>query len=77
MFKLASVTSKEIPEEFNMFGELFTLYKKYYHPEVEQTWWNSLMKEFKGLNKKYDTKLCTDLCLACIDAIESRYKTFQ
>ena len=70
---MASVTSKEIPNEFNMFGELFTVYKKYYHPEYTQEWWAEMMQAFRDLNKKYDLEICKDLSLACISAIESRY----
>jgi len=71
---LASVTSKEIPEEFNMFGELFTLYKKYYYPENNEAWWIEMLQAFKDLYKKYNTNLCKELISACINAIESRYK---
>ena len=74
---MASVTSKEIPEEFNMFGELFTLYKKYYYPENNQAWWDEMMQAFRDLHKKYNTDLCKGLSLACIDAIESRYTPFK
>ena len=70
---MASVTSKEIPEEFNMFGELFTIYKKYYHPEYTEYWWAEMMQAFRDLNKKYETDLCKDLSIACINAIDSRH----
>ena len=71
---MASVTSKDIPEEFNMFGELFTLYKKYYYPEYTEGWWEEMLGAFRGLSDKYNTPLCRELCIACINAIESRSK---
>lgn len=74
MFKLASVNSKEIPEEFNMFGELFTLYKKYYYPEDKEGWWEEVIGAFRGMSNKYNTTLCNELCIVCINAIESRKK---
>lgn len=70
---MASVNSKEIPEEFNMFGELFTLYKKYYHAEDSEVWWVEVVNEFRSLHKKYDTELCSELSVACIREIERKY----
>lgn len=63
---MAAVSNKEIPDEFNMFGELWTLYKKYYHPENNDQYWQGIRNDFINLTKKYKSKLSEDLSLAII-----------
>ena len=75
--EVASVNSRDIPHEFNMFGELFTIYKRYYYAERNDNWWAEMISAFRGLNKKYPTNLCKDLCTSCIVEIERRYSGYN
>ena len=71
---MASVTNKDIPMEFAMFGELFNLRKKYYIPENDDGYWTQMCGEFEALADKYPTKYCEDLILATVKDIERRHK---
>ncbi len=41
---MVAVTNKEIPDEFNLLREIFTMYKKFYHPEVSNEYWTALVE---------------------------------
>ncbi|OYO76067.1 hypothetical protein CG709_16445, partial [Lachnotalea glycerini] len=69
-----SVTSKDIPEIFNMFGDVFTLLKKYYMPESNDEFWEQLKAEVDVIYSKYKTQLCKDILLAIANDIDRRYK---
>lgn len=71
---MAGVNSKDIPEDFNMFGELFNLYKKYYYPEDTDEYWKSVHDDFKALYEKYKNELTKDLGLTIIAEFERRAK---
>ncbi len=69
---MASVTNKEIPDEFNLFGEIFTMYKKFYHPEDNKDYWSALIENSHEISNKYNTELARDLCLVVIDELERK-----
>jgi hypothetical protein len=71
---MAGVNSKEIPDEFNMFGELFTLYKKYYHPDNTDEYWIAVSNDFNSLSKKYGTELSKNLGFTIIEELERKAK---
>lgn len=71
---MAGVNSKDIPNDFNMFGELFNLYKKYYHPEDTDEYWKLVHDDFKALSLKYRTELTNDLSLVIIAELERKAK---
>ena len=71
---MAGVNSKEIPDEFNMFGELFNLYKKYYHPDNTEEYWRSVFADFEAFTLKYNTVLSKDLTYAVITELERKGK---
>lgn len=71
---MASVTSKDIPEIFNMFGDVFTLLKKYYSPEPRDEFWEQIKAEIDVVYSKYNTQLCKDILLAIANDIDRRYK---
>lgn len=71
---MASVTSKDIPEIFNMFGDVFTLLKKYFNPEPNDEFWEQLKAEVDAAYSKYNTQLCKDILLAIVNDIDRRYK---
>lgn len=69
---MASVTNKEIPEIFDMMGEYFNLYKKYYQPEKEDKYWNERAEAFKAFVNKYQTKFALELAEAALHDIDAR-----
>ena len=71
---MAAVTNKEIPDEFNLFGEIFTMYKKFYHPEKSNEYWTALVENTRDISNKYNTKLASDLCLIIVDELERKWR---
>ncbi len=69
---MAAVNNKDIPEEFNMFGELWNLYKKYYYPEATDEYWINLRQDFIDLGKKYGTKFSEELGLTIMNELDRR-----
>lgn len=69
---MASVTSKDIPEIFNMFGDVFTLLKKYYNPEPNDEFWNEMHAERAKIQEKYNTDFCHDLLTVVANDIGRR-----
>lgn len=74
---MASVTSKDIPLEFQMFGELFNLRKEFYIPEDNDEYWAKVMDSFDTLYEKYPTNYCSDLALVTVKDLENRYKRMK
>lgn len=71
---MASVTSKDIPLEFQMFGELFNFRKKYYTPEDNDEYWRELSDSFDYLCAKYQNKYFEELMRITVKEIENRYR---
>lgn len=69
---MAAVSNKDIPDDFNMFGELFNLYKKYYHPDNTDEYWKAVAEDFKKLSKKYGTEISKDLGFVVIAELERK-----
>lgn len=69
---MAVVSNKEIPEDFNMFGELWNLYKKYYHPEDNDQYWKNIRNDFIGLSKKFGTRFSEELGLTVMGELERK-----
>ena len=68
------VTSKDIPQDFQMFGDVWEFYKKYYHPpkkdDTEE--WDRFIADSHAISEKHDSRMCGDLMLAVIREIERR-----
>lgn len=72
---MASVTAKEIPEEQKFFTDLWNLRKKYYTPEDNDDYWDSMVNEFTELRVKYEkVSISYKMILLIIDDLEMRYK---
>lgn len=72
---MASVTAKEIPEVQQFFTELWNLYKKYYIPEDNDDYWDSMINEFTELRVKYEkVSISYKIILIVMDDLEMRYK---
>jgi hypothetical protein len=71
---MAAVNNKDIPVDFNMFGDLWNLYKKYYHPEDNDQYWQNIRTDFIDLSKKYGTKFSEELGQVVICELERKAK---
>ena len=71
---MASVKNKDIPEEYEFFGELFNFRKKYYIPEPDNDeYWHNLVEEANELVRKHNhNNFLEGMILLCVDDIEKR-----
>lgn len=74
---MASVTSKDIPLEFQMFGELFNLRKEFYIPEDNDEYWEKVVTFFDTLYEKYPTDYCRNLALVTVKDFEDKYRKMK
>lgn len=70
----AVATNEEMKTEFAYFGEVWTLFKKYYHVQQEDSYWEKLIEEAGAINQKYQCELCKDLILAVVNELERKEK---
>ena len=71
-------TNEQMKTEFSFFGEVWTLFKKYYEVQDSDSYWDSLIAEADAVAKKYqNNKLCCDLILAVMSALERKSKEIQ
>lgn len=71
---MAAVKNSDIPEVFQMFGDAFTILKKYYTPELDDTFWDQLKNDTDIIYKKYNSQLCKDVLLAIANDIDRRFR---
>lgn len=71
------VTNAEIKTEFAYFGEVWTLFKKYYDVQQEDSYWEKLIEEAGAINQKYQCELCKDLLLAVVNELERKGKALS
>ena len=72
--RLASVSKGQIKREFNLFGEIWNIYKAYYIPEDTGAYWDGLVEAITAVQEKYPGELSKDLALAILGDIERRSK---
>lgn len=67
-------TNEEMKLEFSLFGDVWRLYKRYYHipPLGQQGYWQALMDDIDTLNHKYNNTLCRDLLIVVLDDLERK-----
>lgn len=68
-------TNEEMKIEYDIFGDIWKLFKKYYHADQSAEYWDNLLAESSALQAKYKSTLCKDLILAVIDDSDRRSKT--
>lgn len=71
---MASVTAKDIPNEQNMFTQIWNVYKKYYIPETNDSYWNGLNLDLNAIINTFQSEFCTKLCLAVEAEISRKYE---
>lgn len=57
-------TNEEMKIEFAYFGEVWSLFKKYYHVQQEDSYWEKLIKEAGAINQ--------NLILAVMNELERK-----
>lgn len=65
--------NQEMQIEYNLFADIWKLFKLYYHTEDNQGYWNSLIDSAREIEKKYKSSLCNDLLIAVIMELENKY----
>lgn len=61
-------------EEWLMFREYWQLCQKYYIPEDDENYWNSLVKSIGMFNLKYKNDFANELTIAFFNTVEKMYK---
>lgn len=65
-------TNEEMKTEFAYFGEVWTLFKKYYEVQQESVFWDALLEDASEINQRYHCELCKDLLMAVMNELERK-----
>ena len=65
--------NQEMQVEYNLFADIWKLFKYYYHTEDNKDFWNSLIDSAREIEKKYKSSLCNDLLIAVIMELENKH----
>ena len=65
--------NQEMQVEYNLFADIWKLFKYYYHTEDNKDFWNSLLDSAREIEKKYKSSLCNDLLIAVIMELENKH----
>lgn len=70
------VTNEQMKTEFTLFGEVWTLFKKYFDiRQSEDARWDVLLEESAAISQKYqNSPLSRDLFMAVMNELERRSK---
>lgn len=83
---MGEVLGKEIPSESKFMSDFWAFRKKYYLPEDNDAYWESLINDGDLLMNEYDPELKTnpskpsyyaDIVLTCVRDLERRYKAHE
>ena len=64
-------------EEWQMFMDYWELCQKYWEPEDNDEYWESLINAGDAFCKKYDSQYARDLVLAFMASRENMWKSFK
>ena len=67
-------TNNEIRIEYDLFADIWKLFKSYYHKAKDKDFWSVIMNEAREIEKKYNSSLCNDLLVAVIMELENKYQ---
>ena len=74
---MGSVSVEEIPDEQRFFTEFWNFRKKYYIPEDDDDFWNSLINEGDALADKYNNPFFDQLMLLEFNDVDRRFSEAQ
>lgn len=63
----------EVVQEYDLFSDVWRLFRKYYKVSEEQEYWNDLLREVHEVEKKHNSKLCIDLLIAIVTELERKF----
>lgn len=63
----------EVIQEYDLFSDVWRLFRKYYKVSEEQEYWNDLLREVHEVEKKHNSKLCIDLLIAIVTELERKF----
>lgn len=67
--------NEEMKTEFNIFGDVWKIYKKFYFVTDSEEFWDEVINECNKVRKKYlDSALCGKLLLVILEDLEERSK---
>ena len=68
-----NANKEEMQMEFEMFRDIWGMYKTYYHPMDSDEYWEALINSQDFICKKYaNSQLCRAVCLAIVNDIKQR-----
>lgn len=62
-------TNEEMKLEYNIMGETWKFFKKYYGTSPD---WELVMEEAREIGNKYNSKLCNDILVAYVNELERK-----
>jgi RNA:NAD 2'-phosphotransferase (TPT1/KptA family) len=65
----------EAIKEYDLFSDVWRLFRKYYNISADQEYWNDLLREVHEIENKHNSKLCIDLLIAIVAELERKYTT--
>ena len=72
---MASVSTSDIPEEQQFFADYWTIRKRFYEPEDDENYWETVVDETVKLSEKYNRNVYFDnLLLVFVDDLEHRFR---
>ena len=73
-----AATNKEMSTEFQYFGEIWALFKKFYHVRPDDEYWEAVVEEGNAIVQKYNNlPLCRNLVLAVIGELERKEEAMK
>ncbi len=81
---MASVKSKEeMQSDFDLFGDIFSMYKKFFYPEEPRgpedseevgKYWDELVIASHEIDRKYNTEFARELIFCVVEELERKWK---
>jgi len=65
--------NKEMQIEYDLFADIWKLFKGCYNPIDSEEYWNGLISASREIEAKYNSKFCNDLLVAVILELERKH----
>lgn len=69
---MAKIPNSEKQEAQEMFVDVWNYYKKYYQPEFNDQYWDSLIADGKIIIDRYKNQMVTDMIMAIQEELNRR-----
>jgi hypothetical protein len=71
---MAKIPNSEKQKAQEMFVDVWNYYKKYYQPEFNDQYWDSLIADGKIIIDRYKNQMVTDMIMAIQEELNRRNK---